>query len=98
MLWEGSVRTAFCQGPGVPIVSKSPGSQAPVSPPHPPALFSWLWARESVPNVKEVPHKGSFRFTHPTPTRPRPKRSQIWRRAGWMVMLCLRSRSSESEQ
>lgn len=69
MLWEGSVRTAFCQGPGVPIVSKSPGSQAPVSPHHPPTLFSWLWARESVPNVKEVPHKGSFRFTH-TPPHP----------------------------
>ena len=70
MLWEGSVRTAFCQGPGVPIVSKSPGSQAPVSPHHPPTLFSWHWARESVPNIKEVPQKGSFRFTPPPPAPP----------------------------
>lgn len=38
----------------------SPSVAAP-----PPTLFSWLWARESVPNIKEVPQKGSFRFTPP---------------------------------
>lgn len=71
MLWEGSVRTALCQGPGVPTVSKSPRKSSPSVAALPPTLFSWHWARESVPNIKEVPQKGSFCFTpHPHPSPP----------------------------
>lgn len=70
MLWEGSVRTALCQGPGVPIVSKSPRKSSPSVAAPPPTLFSWHWARESVPNIKEVPQKGSF-ASPATPNRPR---------------------------
>ena len=60
MLREGSARTAFSQGPAVPIVPSLPGTQAPVPPHHP--RPSWHWACESVPDIEEVPNRGSFHF------------------------------------
>lgn len=69
MLQEGSARMAFSQGPVVLSVPKSPRTSSPATAASSPTPFPWHWARESVPDIKEVPNWGSFHFRPPNSHR-----------------------------